>query len=52
MSYILQLVSALSANAALIAAGLPALTFLSADNRLLNAAQTEGLATDNPNIHP
>jgi len=48
----LQLVSALSANAALIAAGLPALTFLSADNRLLNAAQTEGLATDNPNIHP
>ena len=48
----LQLVSALTANAALIAAGLPALTFLSADNRLLNAAQTEGLATDNPNIHP
>jgi hypothetical protein len=40
------------ANAALIAAGLPNLTFLSADNRLLSAAETERLATDNPNKHP
>jgi predicted nucleic acid-binding protein len=47
-----QLASALTANDALAAAGLPALTFLSADHRLLNAAQMEGIATDNPNAHP
>ncbi len=28
------------------------LVFLTADNRLLNIAQTLGLVTDNPNIHP
>jgi len=28
------------------------ITFLSADNRLLTTAQTEGFATDNPNLHP
>jgi predicted nucleic acid-binding protein len=28
------------------------LVFLSADDRLLSAAQTEGLSTDNPNHHP
>ena len=47
-----HLAAALIANDALITAGLPALTLLSADNRLLSAAQIEGLATDNPNIHP
>ena len=47
-----HLASALTANDALAAAGLPPLTFLSADYRLLGAAQIEGLATDNPNIYP
>jgi uncharacterized protein len=47
-----HLASALTANDALTAAGLPPLTFLSADHRLLNAAQVERLATDNPNAHP
>ena len=47
-----HLASALTANDALAAASLPALTFLSADHRLLNAAHAEGLATDNPNAHP
>jgi uncharacterized protein len=49
---VVHLASALTANDALAAAGLPPLTFLSADDRLLNAAQMEGLATDNPNAHP
>ena len=47
-----HLATALIVNDALAAAGLPALTLLSADNRLLNAAQTERLVTDNPNAHP
>lgn len=47
-----QLASALAANATLVAAGLPGLTFVAADNDLLTAAQSEGLATDNPNNHP
>jgi predicted nucleic acid-binding protein len=47
-----HLASALTANDALAAAGFPALTFLSADHRVLNAAQVEGLTTDNPNAHP
>jgi predicted nucleic acid-binding protein len=48
---VVQLASALITNSTLLAASLPALTFLSADQRLLNAAQAEGLATDNPNAH-
>ena len=28
------------------------ITFVSADNNLLNAANAEGLTTDNPNLHP
>jgi len=32
--------------------GLVDLVFLSADDRLNNAASTEGLAVDNPNHHP
>lgn len=47
-----QLASALSANDALQAADLSLLTFLAADDRLLDVAQAEGLATDNPNMHP
>jgi predicted nucleic acid-binding protein len=48
----LQLASAQVANQSLQAAGLPALTFLAADDRLLRAAEAEGFATDNPNLHP
>ena len=51
-SGLMHLAAALIVNDALVAAGLPALTLLSADKRLLNAAQAEGLATDNPNVHP
>ncbi len=44
-----QLAAGLIANDALLAAGLPSLTFLAADTRLLNAATVEGLGTDDPN---
>jgi hypothetical protein len=47
-----QLASALVVNDELQTIGLPALIFLSADDRLLSAAQAEGLATNNPNQHP
>jgi predicted nucleic acid-binding protein len=47
-----QLATALSANDLLLASGLQALTFLSADARLLHAAHAEGLAVDNPNAYP
>jgi predicted nucleic acid-binding protein len=47
-----HLASALIASNALAIAGLPTLTFVSADHYLLNAAQAEGLATENPNTHP
>ncbi len=47
-----QLASALIAQDTLLSAGLPPLTFLAADDRLLAAAQAEGLLTDNPNVHP
>ncbi len=46
-----QLASALSATATLRAAGLPTLTFLSADTRLLDAARAEGLAVYDPQPH-
>jgi predicted nucleic acid-binding protein len=45
-----QLASALMAQNTLQAAGLPPLTFLAADDRLLAAAQAEELLTDNPNL--
>lgn len=48
----IQLASALVANRALQTAGLPPLVFLSADNRLNEAVASEGLAVDNPNLHP
>jgi predicted nucleic acid-binding protein len=47
-----QLASAWVSNQQLAAAGLSALTFVSADTRLLNAASSEGLLTDSPNHHP
>jgi predicted nucleic acid-binding protein len=47
-----QLASALRAQSDLARIGTPALTFLTADDRLLAIAQAEGLRTDNPNHHP
>jgi hypothetical protein len=41
----------LAANDALAVAGLPALTFVSADEGLLAAAVTEELPVENPNHH-
>jgi hypothetical protein len=46
-----SLATALTSNRLLSDSGLPALTFLCADDRLLDAATAEGLATDNPNCH-
>lgn len=46
-----QLASAVLTQHALQTASLPPLTFLAADNRLLTAAQAEGLQTDDPNAH-
>jgi hypothetical protein len=43
---------ALIVNEQYTAAGLSALTFVAADNDLVSAAQAEGLAADNPNLHP
>jgi hypothetical protein len=47
-----HLACALRLNRALIAHTLPPLLFISADNNLLVAAVAEGLATDDPNLHP
>lgn len=47
-----HLATALRINQQLVQAGLAALTFLSADTRLNEAAHTEGLTIDNPNDHP
>lgn len=47
-----QLAAGLVANGALLGAGVPALTFLSADTRLLRAAAAEGLGTDDPSNYP
>jgi len=47
-----QLASAILADNVLQASGTPALMFLAADDRLLAAARLEGLAIDNPNLHP
>lgn len=40
------------AAARAVGAVLPTLTFVSADEDLLTAARAEGLAADNPNLHP
>lgn len=46
-----HLATASSINQRLVEAGEPALTFLSADDRLNDAAAAEGLMVDNPNDH-
>lgn len=46
-----QLASAIQARMNLLIAGFTAPVFLSADDRLLLAAQAEGFITDNPNLH-
>jgi predicted nucleic acid-binding protein len=46
-----QLASAIFARSGMQAAGASPLVFLSADGRLLTAAQAEGFVTDNPNLH-
>ena len=48
----LHLASALEVSGRLAIAGLPQLTFLAADARLLAAATAEGLAIDDPNNYP
>jgi uncharacterized protein len=48
----IQLAAALNANRDLLAAGLSPVKLIAADDDLLAAAQDEGLATDNPNLHP
>jgi predicted nucleic acid-binding protein len=48
----MQLATALAADEALVAAGLPHLTFVAADDDLLAAARDEGLAAENPDQHP
>jgi predicted nucleic acid-binding protein len=47
-----HLACALRLNQALITRHLPPLLFVSADSHLLAAAIAEGLATDDPNLHP
>jgi predicted nucleic acid-binding protein len=48
----LHLATVLTAQQSLRARGLPGLTFLCADDRLLSVATAEGLVVDNPNRHP
>jgi len=47
-----QLAAALTARDSLVSAGLAAPVFISSDDRLLTAAQLEGLLADNPNLYP
>ena len=47
-----QLASALESNTRIVAAELSPVRFVSADARLLVAAATEGLMTEDPNAHP
>ncbi len=47
-----QLATALDTHATALAAGLPGLVFIAADNDLVLAARAEGLTADNPNVHP
>lgn len=46
-----HLATAITLNTALVEAGLPPLTFVSADGVLCEAARGEGLPADNPNEH-
>lgn len=47
-----QLATAWLLNRDLVDAGQPPLTFVCADDRLIDVAQAEGLLTDNPNHYP
>jgi uncharacterized protein len=47
-----QLSTAISSRNVLASAGLTDFIFVSADKNLLQAAQAEGLVTENPNQHP
>ena len=47
-----QLAVAAHLNREQLAAGLPAVTLVSADTELLDAARAEGLTVENPNHHP
>jgi hypothetical protein len=47
----IQLASALALHDALRQNDLPGITFVCADDDLLSAASTEGLAIENPNLH-
>jgi predicted nucleic acid-binding protein len=48
----IQLAAALTLNDLLMQTSLAPLTFVCADEDLVRSAQGEGLATDNPNLHP
>ena len=48
----MQLAFAVTYEAQLTARGVGPLTLISADNELTQAAQAEGLLTDDPNLHP
>ena len=48
----IQLAAALIANEALVTAGVEALTFLSADRRLVDGARVEGLTAADPSTFP
>lgn len=48
----IQLAAALESNSRLSAVGVSPLTFISADQQLLNVAVIVGLVVDNPNQHP
>ena len=47
-----QLAAALQVQVERIASGVPGVTFVSADQALNAAAVAEGLAVDDPNLHP
>lgn len=48
----IQLAAGRAVNTLCIASGLPAMTFVSADNELNAAVVSEGLVLENPNSHP
>lgn len=48
----IHLACALAVNKPLVEYDLPPLTFIAADDNLLAAARSEGLAAENPNDHP
>ncbi len=48
----IQLATALAVNAELLQKRLPPLTFVAADEDLLEAAKAEGLHAENPSLHP